>query len=272
VGGALYCVVRFISAVDLQYIHNFTSGKMLVHQLLRLCIKLVAFLILLLSRPTPALIEEKIVHCELEALKIGTRLADIYNGPVEDEEWDIRVHQEVLMEHLGFAPWMANGVYKSGGKTPKGLATSVLRERGGWAGRSNVSESPYWALADSWLYLMGDSTTRQLWGAFATPFNGNNFERNAKEWSRENCDRQFPHRKKHPPEEGHFTQEGWGGKCGNNEVTCNIPGFGSSGVISFGTIHLVISASACMTAYIHCHHPPSLIYFRLEALRLRGLR
>lgn len=66
------------------------------------------------------------------------------------------------MEHLGFAPWMANGVYKSGGRTPKGLLTSTLRERGGWAGRSNVSESPYWALADSWLYLMGDSTTRQV--------------------------------------------------------------------------------------------------------------
>ena len=77
----------------------------------------------------------------------------------------------------------------SGGKTPRGVSTNVLRERGGWSGRANVSESPYWALADSWLYLMGDSTTRQLWGAYATPFNGNNFERNAKEWSRENCDR-----------------------------------------------------------------------------------
>jgi hypothetical protein len=179
------------------------------------------------------LLEERLVHCELEALKVGTRLADIYNGPIEDEEWDIRVHQEMLMEHLGFAPWMANGVYKSGGRTPKGIPTSVLRERGGWAGRSNVSESPYWALADSWLYLMGDSTTRQLWGAFATPFNGNNFERNAKQWSRDNCDRQSPHRMKHDAP-GNFPEEGWSGKCGNNEVTCNIPGFGTNGVISFG--------------------------------------
>ena len=77
--------------------------------------------------------DEKIVHCELEALKMGTRLADIYNGPFEDtvtrtyiphltqlnpelhpKEWDMRVHQEQLMEHLGFAPWMADGTWKSG--------------------------------------------------------------------------------------------------------------------------------------------------------------
>jgi hypothetical protein len=31
--------------------------------------------------------------------------------------------------------------------------------------------------------------------------------------------------------------EGWGGKCGNNEVTCNIPGFGSEGIISFDWKH-----------------------------------
>ena len=66
---------------------------------------------------TQGLKEEKIVHCELEALKIGTRLADIYNGPVEEEEWDIRVHQELLMEHLGFAPWMAEGTWKSGSRS-----------------------------------------------------------------------------------------------------------------------------------------------------------
>ena len=193
-------------------------------------------LILLLHGIVLSLKQEKIVHCELEALKIGTRLSDIYNGPIEEEEWDIRVHQESLMEHLGFAPWMANGVYKSGGKTPKGIPTSILRERGGWAGLTNVSESPYWGLADSWLYLMGDSTTRQLWGAFATPFNGNNFERNAKQWSRENCDRQYPHRKRHEPP-GPFPEEGWGGKCGNNEVTCNIPGFGKNGIISYDWKH-----------------------------------
>ena len=118
------------------------------------------FSLAFLFMPLYSLEKERLVHCELEALKVGTRLADVYNGPIEMEEWDIRVHQELLMEHLGFAPWMANGVYKSGGKTPKGISTSVLRERGGWAGKSNTSESPYWSLDNSWLYLMGDSTTR----------------------------------------------------------------------------------------------------------------
>ena len=84
--------------------------------------------VLLLCFPviSRGLIEERIVHCEQEALKIGTRLSDIYNGPVEEEEWDIRVHQEMLMEHLGFAPWMANGVYKSGGKTPRGVLELII--------------------------------------------------------------------------------------------------------------------------------------------------
>lgn len=77
---------------------------------------------------------------------------------------------------------------------------------------------------------------RQLWGAFATPFNGNNFERNAKEWSRENCDRQFPHRRKHEAH-GTYPEEGWRGNCGNNEVTCSIPGFGKDGIISFDWKH-----------------------------------
>jgi hypothetical protein len=26
---------------------------------------------------------------------------------------------------------------------------------------------------------------------------------------------------------------GWGGRCGNNEVTCDMAGFGSEGVVSF---------------------------------------
>ena len=43
--------------------------------------------------------------------------------------------------------------------------------------------------------MMGDSTVRQIWATFVSPFQNNDFERNAKEWTRENCARQFPHRK-----------------------------------------------------------------------------
>ena len=158
---------------------------------------------------------------------------------------------------------------------------------------------------------MGDSTQRQIWATFLSPFQSNDFERNAKMWTRENCARQYPHRKKHPsgghfPEEGeHFSMEkirvllciymlrerqylsvfesfmtvstyqylsiviinirhhhnhphnhrhhyhphphhhhhhhhrhhiGWGGKCGNNEVTCDLSGFGPKGRVSASCI------------------------------------
>ncbi len=36
---------------------------------------------------------------------------------------------------------------------------------------------------------------------------------------------------------GHFPDEGWGGKCGNNEVTCHLSGFGAEGKISFDWKH-----------------------------------
>lgn len=33
---------------------------------------------------------------------------------------------------------------------------------------------------------MGDSTMRQVWGTLVSPLTSNEFERNAKEWTREN--------------------------------------------------------------------------------------
>jgi hypothetical protein len=39
------------------------------------------------------------------------------------------------------------------------------------------------------------------------------------------------------PSGGHFPEEGWGGKCGNNEVTCHLSGFGAEGKISFDWKH-----------------------------------
>ena len=56
-------------------------------------------------------------ECEQLALKIGTLLADDFNAPISNEDADQRLHQNYLTEHLGFAPWMAGGVWKSGGKT-----------------------------------------------------------------------------------------------------------------------------------------------------------
>lgn len=52
-------------------------------------------------------------QCELEALSVGTRLADHYNSYDEDTEWDTRIHNDYLVEHLGFAGWIQLGLYKN---------------------------------------------------------------------------------------------------------------------------------------------------------------
>jgi hypothetical protein len=83
--------------------------------------------------------------------------------------------------------------------------------------------------------MFGDSTTRQLWASFAAPFQGNNFERNAKEWSRHYCNKQ-EHRIHHPKGK-FFHEEGWGGPCGVNEITCHVSGYGSGGLLTFDWKH-----------------------------------
>lgn len=175
-------------------------------------------------------------ECELEALQVGTALADRYNSLDEGTEWDVRLHNDYLIENLGFAPWIQDGLYKSGGKTPHKNHAPHLHKLGGWAGHKSINVSSYWALEDQWLYMMGDSTQRQVWATLVSPFATNDFERNAKNWTRENCARQFPHRKVHVSD-GHFPEEGWSGRCGNNEVTCDFPGFGSNGQITFDWKH-----------------------------------
>lgn len=50
------------------------------------------------------------------------------------------------------------------------------------------------------------------------------------------CDKQFPHRHAHPADM-YFEDEGWGGRCGNNEVTCHLSGFGQTGKITFDWKH-----------------------------------
>ena len=62
-------------------------------------------------------VSEIIQFCEQTALNTGSKLADDFNSPIGNEDADQRLHQDYLTEHLGFAPWMAGGVWKSGGKT-----------------------------------------------------------------------------------------------------------------------------------------------------------
>ena len=106
--------------------------------------------------------------CEYEALKLGSDFADIINSAVGSDGWDQRVHQEFIIDNLGFSP--------IGGKRH---GTHKLN-----SSKKSVDDSPYKILNHKWIYMFGDSTTRQVWSSFAAPFQSNNFERNTKEWTR----------------------------------------------------------------------------------------
>ena len=122
--------------------------------------------------------------CELETLRLGSEIADVMNSPLGSEGWSQRVYQDFVIERLGFAPFMSKGIHGSNGLTSTGNNAKELHERGNWSGKS-IESSPYHILNKKWIYMFGDSTTRQVWASFAAPFQGNNFERNSKEWTRQ---------------------------------------------------------------------------------------
>ena len=64
-----------------------------------------------------SMISKMQTECELAALTIGTILADHYNSFDEATEWDVRIHEDFLTEHLGFSGWIQSGTWKSGGQT-----------------------------------------------------------------------------------------------------------------------------------------------------------
>jgi len=130
--------------------------------------------------PPVQLLSKQQTACELEALTVGTMLADRYNSHDEATDWDMRIHDDYMTQHLGFAGWIQQGTLNSGGKTAGGMDAKTLHHRGGWAGKKVLNMSSYWALENQWVYMMGDSTQRQIWGTFVSPFQNNDFERNAK--------------------------------------------------------------------------------------------
>lgn len=140
---------------------------------------------------TKPLLDKLTTECELEALSVGTRLADRYNMYDEQTEWDTRIHNDYVVQHLGFAGWIQMGTYKNTRLTaekqdapalhrvyshqlccisPYSSDVDILKQKGGWAGSKNISESAYWPLKNQWIYMMGDSTQRQVWAAFVSPF------------------------------------------------------------------------------------------------------
>ncbi len=66
--------------------------------------------------------------CELEALSFGTRLGDAYNSYDEGTEWDVRMHNDFVAEHLAFSGWIQAGLWKSGGLTAEGNNAPTLQK------------------------------------------------------------------------------------------------------------------------------------------------
>ena len=62
---------------------------------------LLLLVLVLVFHSSYSLISQIQSECELEALNIGSRLADSYTSYDEATEWDVRIHHDYLVEHLG---------------------------------------------------------------------------------------------------------------------------------------------------------------------------
>ena len=65
--------------------------------------------------------ENHVTHCEYLSLRIASKICDLFNAPIDSEDWNERIHQDSIIEHLGFAPWLSNGIAYSNGKTLQGI-------------------------------------------------------------------------------------------------------------------------------------------------------
>ena len=110
--------------------------------------------------------------CELESLSVGTALADKYNSFIEGTERDERLKNDYLMQRLGFLT------------------------QPGSVGHTNISSSSYWALENQWVYMLGDTTQKQIWATLAAPVSPNPISGQTSEASAEKCQTQAPHRNK----------------------------------------------------------------------------
>lgn len=80
------------------------------------------------SHTAYTLVDKMTTDCELEALSTGTRLADQYNMYDEGTEWDTRIHNDYLVEHLGFAGWIQMGLWKNTKQTAEHRSAVALHQ------------------------------------------------------------------------------------------------------------------------------------------------
>jgi hypothetical protein len=52
------------------------------------------------------MINRVLTDCEYVGLNVGSDLADTFNAMDEATEFDVRVHSDYLIEHLGFAGYL----------------------------------------------------------------------------------------------------------------------------------------------------------------------
>lgn len=147
---------------------SFTFGKILAYSVLLVSIR----------NASPAegdaysLISRHQTDCELETLSLGSALADKYNSFFEGTEQQERLRNEYLMQRLKFLT------------------------QPGSAGRSNFSDSSYWALENQWIYMIGDATQKKIWTTLAAGVSLNASSGRVSEVSTEKCLSQAAHRSK----------------------------------------------------------------------------
>eukprot|EP00599_Poterioochromonas_sp_BG-1_P003802 CAMPEP_0173153286 /NCGR_PEP_ID=MMETSP1105-20130129/12765_1 /TAXON_ID=2985 /ORGANISM="Ochromonas sp., Strain BG-1" /LENGTH=280 /DNA_ID=CAMNT_0014069183 /DNA_START=261 /DNA_END=1100 /DNA_ORIENTATION=+ len=65
-------------------------------------------------------------------MRLGSEIADVFNS-LHPHRYDTsdRVYQDIMIKHLGFAPWIHEGIHGTK-KSITGTSTKELQERGGW--------------------------------------------------------------------------------------------------------------------------------------------
>ena len=109
-------------------------------------------------------------YCEVEAMRVGTRLVDIYNSYSSNSDWRDSYYCDYMTTHLGFDKTLTEGLIA--GRTSEGKFAADLRSSGGWTNYTDTLKSSYWALKDQWLYLHGDSTSRQIFEVMLKSYTG----------------------------------------------------------------------------------------------------
>lgn len=123
-------------------------------------------------------------YCEAEAMRVATRLVDIFNSYTSNSDWKDSYHCNYLTSHIAFDRDLLVG--RLAGRTSEGQFAVDLRRAGGWMNDTDILKSSYWSLKDQWVYLNGDSTSRQLFEVLFKSYTDMDDRLVFKEWTESN--------------------------------------------------------------------------------------